>query len=250
MYYFIANWKMYVSAAAVVPLAQEYASTPLPKNTTVVVCPDFTALPDVQKTLAAAAVLLGAQDVAPKDAAAQTGEVAAAVLKERGCSFVIVGHSERRMAGETDAIVAAKLAQTLANGLRPVLCVGEPEAVRAKNEYAAFIKEQLHAALHDVPAAAASQLLIAYEPVWAISAHASGRVITNEDIVAALILIRSTLRQMWGAAAEEVNLLYGGSVDAKNVGSILALAPAQGVLVGSASTKTEQVAQFFAALSA
>lgn len=192
------------------------------------------ALPTTLLTAAAAragGVAIGAQDVHHADAGAHTGCISAAMVRDAGASFTLVGHSERRAeCGETDAIVRAKADAARRNGLRVILCVGETLAEREAGACEAVVTRQLAGSLPD--GAAADWLAVAYEPVWAIG---TGRTPTVADVAAMHGAIRAKLRQLIGAEADMVRLLYGGSVTGDNAAVLLGAGDVDGALVGGAS---------------
>ncbi len=203
----------------------------------VVVCPPFAYIGALRAQLSAVGgaakdVLIGAQDISRFDAdGAYTGEVSARMAAECGCAYVIIGHSERRrLFGEDDAAVAAKLRAAIGAGLRPVLCIGESEGQKQQGKTAAVINEQLAAAaaIGDI---GAQKLVIAYEPVWAIG---SGQTPEAGDIAKVQKVIRQKLMSQSGAFGGRIPILYGGSVRADNVAVLLGDGDVDGVLVGGA----------------
>lgn len=247
---FAANWKMYLGASEATALAV-VARENAPVEIDVVLCPDFTAIHEVNDVLEGTSLFLGAQDCAVEDAGAYTGEVSAKALKDRGCAYVIVGHSERRVAGETDEQVAGKVVAALRNRLAPILCVGESAETREAGKHEACVEAQLRSALVGVQGAVAGALVVAYEPVWAIAAHKASDdvMITNADIVAMAKKIRAILADTWGGAGASVKIIYGGSVNASNVAELASLEGVGGVLVGSASANAEELRKMLVCLS-
>ena len=198
----------------------------------VVVAPPFTALAAVADTLDGSSVRLAAQNLHPKESGAFTGEVSAPFLAECGCSWVIVGHSERRQHfGETDAFVAEKTAAALAHDVIPIVCVGETLAQREGGETLAVVKRQVEAFL-DVIARSKAQVAIAYEPVWAIGTGKTAGPAEAEEVHAA---IRAWLTAKEDALASRTRILYGGSVKPDNAQALLACPNVDGALVGGAS---------------
>jgi len=198
----------------------------------VVVAPPFTALAAVADTLDGSSVRLAAQNLHPKESGAFTGEVSAPFLAECGCSWVIVGHSERRQHfGETDAFVAEKTAAALAHDVLPIVCVGETLAQREGGETLAVVKRQVEAFL-DVIARSKAQVAIAYEPVWAIGTGKTAGPAEAEEVHAA---IRAWLTAKEDALASRTRILYGGSVKPDNAQALLACPNVDGALVGGAS---------------
>jgi triosephosphate isomerase len=213
----------------------------------VTVIPPFTDLRSVQTLVDGDRLRLtyGAQDLSPHDSGAYTGEISGAFLAKLGCTHVVVGHSERRAYHhEDDALVAAKAAAAFRNGLVPIVCVGEPLEVREAGEHVEHNLAQLRGSLAGLSLEQLSDVVIAYEPVWAIG---TGRVAGPADAQEVCAAIRAELAQLASTAvAEGVRVLYGGSVNAKNIGEIVAQPDVDGALVGGASLDGEQ----FAVLSA
>ncbi len=226
-----ANWKMNGLAADGAKLARDVvAALGGGLASTVVLCPPFTLLQAVRAAIAGTAVALGAQDCHEKASGAFTGSIAAPMLADAGCRYVIVGHSERRHGlAETDALVAAKVTAAWAAGLVPILCVGETLAEREAGRTLAVVGTQLAGSLPG--GAGAGPLVVAYEPVWAIG---TGRVPTEADIAAVHRFLRGALATARGDGAA-IPILYGGSVKADNAAAILAVEDVCGVLVGGAS---------------
>ncbi|MDX1575018.1 MAG: triose-phosphate isomerase [Kiloniellales bacterium] len=198
------------------------------------VCPPFHLLLAVGEDLAGSPVQLGAQDCHTAEKGAHTGDVSAAMLADAGCSHVIVGHSERRADhGESDSLVRAKAEAALAAGLIPIVCIGETEAERQAGEALAVVGAQLAGSVPEVKGGAESEIVVAYEPVWAIG---SGRTPTPEDVGEVHGHIRALLCDRFGEdRGAAVRILYGGSVKAANAGELLAIGHVDGALVGGAS---------------
>jgi triosephosphate isomerase len=210
----------------------------------VVVCPAFTALRSVQTTIDSDRIPigLGAQDCHWEASGAFTGEVSAPMLAKLGVGYVIVGHSERRqLFGEADEVVARKLHAVLAAAMLPILCVGETLEEREAGSTDAKVSGQVEAALRDVDAERIAELIVAYEPIWAIG---TGRNATPEDADATIGTIRSTVRRLAGdPAAERVRILYGGSVKPGNIAALMAQPEIDGALVGGASLDPDEFAR-------
>jgi triosephosphate isomerase len=210
----------------------------------VVVLPPFTALRSVQTLVAGdkLAIGFGAQDLSRHDSGAYTGEVSGGMLAALACTYVVVGHSERREHhGEDDAVVAAKVQAALRHGLVPILCVGEGLEVRQADGHVAHCCGQLDAALAGLDAPRVRGLVIAYEPVWAIG---TGEVATPQDAQEVCAALRSRLAERFGPeTAAEVRILYGGSVKAANTAGIMAGPDIDGALVGGASLDADEFAQ-------
>ncbi|MFC3861874.1 triose-phosphate isomerase [Deinococcus antarcticus] len=182
-----------------------------------------------------AGVAFGGQDVSEHDSGAYTGEISAAMLKDAGATYVVVGHSERRdYHGETDAQVAAKAQQAQKNGLVPIVCVGEGLDVREKGEHVPFTLKQLAGSLKGVGA----DVVVAYEPVWAIG---TGKTATADDAEEIAAAIREALEKQYGEKAAEIRVLYGGSVKPDNIAEICGKPNVNGALVGGASLKVPDV---------
>ncbi|MBI1362877.1 MAG: triose-phosphate isomerase [Proteobacteria bacterium] len=223
-----AEWR--ALAAAVVQQAQGVAAD-------FVVCPPAAGLADVATVVQGAQVALGTQDVCAHGNGAHTGEVSTTMLKEFGCTYAIVGHSERRTdLAETDGLVAAKARAALAEGIVPIICIGETEDQKTKGLTTKVLDGQLRGSLKDVRPARAVDIVIAYEPVWAIG---TGKVPTAADITEACAHIRSLLIELLPDTGKSVRILYGGSVKPENAAEILTLANVDGALIGGASLKAE-----------
>ena len=233
------NWKMNLNHLESIALVQKIAFT-LPEKylsrVEVAVLPPFTDLRSVQTLVDGdkLGLVYGAQDLSPHDAGAYTGDISGAMLAKLGCTYVVVGHSERReYHAETDDVVAAKVAAAFKHGLRPILCVGEGLEVREQQRHCEHATGQLRAALASVTAEQAADLVLAYEPVWAIG---TGRVATPADAQEVCAALRATLAELYPAeVAAGVRILYGGSVKAANVAEIVAQPDVDGALVGGAS---------------
>jgi triosephosphate isomerase (TIM) len=209
----------------------------------VAVLPPFTDLRSVQTLIDGDRLELvhGAQDLSAHDSGAYTGEVSGAFLAKLGCTYVVVGHSERReYHAETDEVVSAKLAAAYRHGLTPIFCVGEGLDVRQAGEHVAHVLAQVEAGLAGIPAEQARSVVVAYEPVWAIG---TGEVATPDDAQEVCSAIRTKLAELYsGDLADGVRVLYGGSVKAANVAAIMAQEDVDGALVGGASIVPEEFA--------
>jgi triosephosphate isomerase len=210
-------------------------------RTEVTVLPPFTDLRSVQTLVDGDRLALryGAQDVSLHDSGAYTGEISAAMLAKLGCSYVVVGHSERRQHhGESDDTVNAKAHQAVAAGMTPIVCVGEGLDVRQEGEQVPYTLGQVDGSLAGFKPKEIASLVVAYEPVWAIG---TGEVATPEDAQEVCAAIRSRLRETAGdEAADGCRILYGGSVKAANIAGIMAQADVDGALVGGASLQAEE----------
>lgn len=244
------NWKMNLNHFEAIALVQKIAFA-LPDKyfdkVDVTVIPPFTDLRSVQTLVDGDKLRLtyGAQDVSKHDSGAYTGEISGAFLAKLGCSFVVVGHSERRTYhGETDALVAAKAAAAFKHGITPIICIGEQLEVREAGNHVDYNVNSLRGSLAGLSKEQIGQAVIAYEPVWAIG---TGRVASAADAQEVCKAIRAELGNLASPQlAAGVRVLYGGSVNAKNVGEIVAQGDVDGALVGGASLDGEQ----FATLSA
>jgi triosephosphate isomerase len=204
-------------------------------NGDVVLAPPFTALQSVYETIKGSQVLLAAQNMFYEDKGAYTGEVSPLMLKDIGCSYAIIGHSERRKYfGETDDTVNLKAKKSLAVGLKPIVCVGETDAEREKGVTEFVVGIQVKKALSGI--AKLDEIVIAYEPVWAIGTGKNATPAEAEDVHG---FIRNVLADMYGDASKNVRILYGGSVTADNIGDLIGMEDIDGALVGGASLKSD-----------
>ncbi len=240
------NWKMNLNHQEAVVLVQKLNAVLADKKhdfgkVEVVVLPPFTDLRSVQTSVDGdkLPIRYGAQDVSTQDSGAYTGEISASMLAKLGCSYVAVGHSERReLHAETDDVVNAKAKKAVAAGITPIVCVGEGLEVRKEGRQVEHTLGQVDGSLEDLSAEQVAGLVIAYEPVWAIG---TGEVATPEDAQEVCAAIRGRVAEQWGeAAGESVRILYGGSVKAANVAGIMAKADVDGCLVGGASLDHEE----------
>ncbi|MGK2915254.1 MAG: triose-phosphate isomerase [Porticoccaceae bacterium] len=230
----VGNWKMHGRRASVAALVGSIIGDRQGGSAEVVVCPPSVFLADVAAQIMGAGVALGAQDLSEYDEGAYTGDVSGAMLKDFGCQYVIVGHSERRFIfGETDVRVVGKFAAAQRWGLTPILCVGESLAEREAGSTLVVIRNQLQAVVNRVGRAALASAVIAYEPVWAIG---SGRTATPTQAQDVHRAIRAELGE-YGAATP---ILYGGSVKAANVAELLCEDDIDGVLVGGAALNADE----------
>lgn len=236
----VGNWKMHGSQADIAELLtglQQHLQG-LDKAE-VAVCPPFPYLLWTQDRLPAG-VWLGAQNVCVETHGAFTGEVAASMLRDCGCRYVIVGHSERRqLYAESDELVARKARQLIEHGLTPIVCVGETLAARETNQTLAVIGAQLDAVFARVDTDQLARCVIAYEPVWAIG---TGRTATPEQAQEVHAYIREKIRSHCGSIAENMQLLYGGSVKANNAATLFSQPDIDGGLIGGASLNAEEFA--------
>jgi triosephosphate isomerase len=238
-----ANWKMHTTPSDAGELAATIAGRTREADVVRVICPPFVCLPAVRDALADAEppVAVGAQNVHHELAGAYTGEISAPML-EGLATWVIVGHSERRRdAGETDELIGRKLKRALDAGLRPIVCVGEQLADREAGGAEQVVTNQLRGVFGtlDATPSARAQVVIAYEPVWAIG---TGRNAIGADAAAMTDVIRAALAALDFDAADEIPVLYGGSVTSANIGEFLAEPTIDGALVGGASLKPDEMA--------
>ncbi|NHC21734.1 triose-phosphate isomerase [Nocardioides sp. IC4_145] len=242
------NWKMNLNHQEAVVLVQKLAWTLSDKRhdhakAEVVVVPPFTDLRSVQTLVDGdrLAVKYGAQDVSTHESGAYTGEISAGMLAKLGCSYVVVGHSERREHhGETDEVVNAKAQRVLAAGMTPIVCVGEGLEVRQADGQVDHCVAQVTGSLAGLSAEQVAGLVVAYEPVWAIG---TGEVATPDDAQEVCAAVREYVRASHGdEVADAVRVLYGGSVKAANVAGIMAQPDVDGCLVGGASLQAEEFA--------
>jgi triosephosphate isomerase len=240
------NWKMNLNHQEAVVLVQKLAWTLSDKRhdygkVEVVVVPPFTDLRSVQTLVDGdrLSIKYGAQDVSTQDSGAYTGEVSAAMLAKLGCSYVVVGHSERReYHAETDEVVNAKAHKALAAGMTPIVCVGEGLDIRQAGDQVSYTLAQVDGSLAGFTAEQVAEMVIAYEPVWAIG---TGEVATPDDAQEVCAAIRERIREVHGdAAADGVRVLYGGSVKAANIAGIMEKSDVDGALVGGASLQVDE----------
>lgn len=239
------NWKMHKRPSEVAAWMAALKQAIPAEGVEVAICAPFTHLCALQQACAGSAIAYGAQDVSAHASGAYTGEVAAAMLADLGCRYVIVGHSERRSYHrEDDALINRKLHQALAHQLRPILCVGERADERAAGEAEAVVLRQLAGALEGIDVSDPRQLAVAYEPVWAIG---TGNTATAADAQAMSALIRAALAERYPELAAQLRILYGGSMKPENAAEILAQPDVNGGLIGGASL---EVADFAAIVKA
>jgi triosephosphate isomerase (TIM) len=233
------NWKMYKtigeSVELVEALLRDLGDT---NDREVLVCPPFTALHALSPLLQETPIGLGAQDVYYEAQGAFTGEISPLMLKDVGCRYVLVGHSERRQViGEGDELINRKLRAALANDLRPILCVGETKPQRDTGDAESVVVGQVRAGLAGVAAAELAQAVIAYEPVWAIG---TGDTATPADAQGMHATIRRTIAELYDqTVADQLRIQYGGSVKPDNVDELMSQPDIDGALVGGASLKAD-----------
>ncbi len=237
------NWKMNLNHLEANKLVQQLAHTLSEKELAAVevaVLPPFTDIRTVQTAVDGDKwnIRYGAQDISPHAQGAYTGEISGAMLAKLGCTYAVVGHSERRQYhNETDALVNAKAKAALANGIAPILCIGEGLEIREAGEHVPHTLAQLDAGLAGLTAEQVSTVVIAYEPVWAIG---TGKTATPEDAQEVIGAIRDRLARAYPGVASAVRILYGGSVKANNIAGIMAQPDIDGALVGGASIDADE----------
>ncbi len=248
--YIIANWKMNPALLKQTEHLFEAVSSQVKNsgNTKTIVAPPFVWLSLIAHRFSERKIGLAGQDCFWEDKGAFTGAVSPVMLKELGASFVIIGHSERRKYFcESDETINKKVKAALKHRLKPILCLGEEardafdSQGRPINEMSLAVGEQLKKGLADVPSNRLEEIIIVYEPVWAISTHSDGKACLPDDAMKAALFIRKTLSSLYSRSlAEKAAIVYGGSVNSKNVASFLKEAGMNGVLVGSASLSASE----------
>ena len=231
------NWKMNMLASSVKPFIEELkANMPKSKTCDVVLCTPAVMIPAMVKAGKELKVAAGGQDVSKYEKGAYTGEIAANQLADIGAKYCIIGHSERRQYhGEDDMLINAKAKALLANGILPIICVGESLEQREMNLTMEYVTYQVKAALSGIDATQLRRCVIAYEPIWAIG---TGKTATAEQAQEVCEGIRAVIRKIYGARpARAVSILYGGSMNAKNAYELLAQPDIDGGLIGGASLK-------------
>lgn len=224
-------------AAAVTGAVEDLAA----EKVDVAVCPPFVYLAEVKKALDSSNIALGAQDMYFESGGAFTGEISSQMLKDVGCSYVIVGHSERRhVIGETDELINKKLAMAISSGLLPILCVGETLDQRQADETETVVTRQLQKGMAGLSAEKASAVTIAYEPVWAIG---TGKTASLDQAQQVHAMIRKLMAEMYDKnLADEIRIQYGGSVKPDNAAELIGQEDIDGFLVGGASLKADDFA--------
>ncbi len=232
------NWKMNGTKSTVTTLLQGLKQGLQPGKARVLVCAPFPFLSQVADELADSSIKWGAQNASQHDSGAYTGEVSVAMLREFGCSHVILGHSERRaLFAEQDDVIADKFCAAQAGGLTPILCVGETLEQREAGETTAVVEQQLMAVVEKAGVEAFAKAVLAYEPVWAIG---TGRTATPEQAQEVHATLRGRLAQLDAGVADGLSILYGGSVKAANAAELFACPDIDGGLIGGASLDAEE----------
>jgi len=241
-----ANWKMFKTLSEAEETARalvQKAGSALPRDREVLLLPPFTALKTVADVLSGQdGFSVGAQNFYPADQGAYTGEIAPDMLRDAGCSYALVGHSERRhVLGEEDDFLASKVSFGLDKGLKIILCIGETLEERSNGRLEEVLDRQLSSALGPLSGQGiAERLAVAYEPVWAIG---TGEVAESKDIAEAHGYVRRRLQNLFSSTGEEVRILYGGSVKPDNCSEIIHIDNVDGVLVGGAGLKADSFSQ-------
>jgi triosephosphate isomerase (TIM) len=230
------NWKMHNTIQESVALAKAIKEGVAGlKKTEVILAPPFTALYSVYAAIKDSSIFLASQNVFHEDKGAYTGEIAPGMLKDVGCTYAIIGHSERRKYfNERDEDVNLKTKKALAAGLKPIICVGETEEERVKGVTEFVVGVQVRKALYEIKSL--SDIVIAYEPVWAIG---TGKVATPIEAEEVHRFIRGVLSEAYSSASADVRILYGGSVTPENIGELIDMEDIDGALVGGASLKPD-----------
>jgi len=242
------NWKMNGSQSSIATLLQGIVEGSGRINAAdLAVCPPAIYLSQVATALQGSTVAWGSQDVSEHAAGAYTGEIAVAMLQDLGCRYAIVGHSERRtLHGEDDATVARKAAAAIAGGITPIICIGETLSEREGNVTEQVCGRQMAAVIEQIGAAGLAKSVVAYEPVWAIG---TGRTATPEQAQAVHAFVREQVRQHDAAVADQLQILYGGSMKPDNAAELLAQSDIDGGLIGGASLQADQFLAIAAAAS-
>ncbi|WP_069649144.1 triose-phosphate isomerase [Caloranaerobacter ferrireducens] len=232
------NWKMHNTIEEGIKLVREIKDVADNTDVEVVVCVPFTSLNEIKKELKDTKVKLGAQNMHWEEKGAFTGEISPVMLKEIGIDYVIIGHSERRQYfNETDETVNKKVLSALKYGIKPIICVGETLEQREKNIEKDVVSKQVIKALENVSAEDMLNIVIAYEPIWAIG---TGRTASSKDANDMIFFIRETIKNKYGVdISEEVRIQYGGSVKPHNITELMNESDIDGALVGGASLKAE-----------
>ena len=237
------NWKMHKTITEGLALAEELRTAPQLKNieqkVDVVIAPPYTAINRIAELLQGSAIAVSSQDIFWEEFGAFTGAISPIMVKDAGAKYAIIGHSERRqLFQETDTTVNHKIKAVLAHDLVPIFCIGETLAEREAGKVDAVVASQLQGGLAEIAASEVATMLIAYEPVWAIG---TGKTATPEEAETVHLTIRKWLTEKFGeTTAQEVRLLYGGSVKANNSRELLGKPNIDGALVGGASLKAEE----------
>ncbi len=240
--YIAGNWKMNMDKQSAIDLVKQLVINLKDCDRKIMIAPPFVYLDAVSELVKGTNILLGAQNIAATDNGAHTGEISGKMLRDIGCQAVIIGHSERRYEfGETDELINEKVLKALENGLEVVLCIGELLAQREVGRAEKVCERQICSALNSVTPEQISKITIAYEPVWAIG---TGRTATPEDAQKIHAYARSVIAKMYGQeAADNIQIQYGGSMNAGNAAELLSMPDIDGGLIGGASLKPDTFTQ-------
>lgn len=232
------NWKMNNTVAEALDLIEKIVEKKLEATAEAVVCVPFTSLYQVKKAIEGTDIKLGAQNMHWEESGAYTGEISPTMLKEIGIDYVIVGHSERRQYfNESDETVNKKIHAALKNGIKPIVCVGETLEEREKSLEKDVVKNQIEKALKDIARESIRDIVIAYEPIWAIG---TGKTASSQDADLMCGFIRDTIGSIYGEEEKEtIRIQYGGSVKPSNIAELMGKENIDGALVGGASLKAE-----------
>lgn len=237
--FIVGNWKMNLTLAEGVEFARSLRKSVQGKNDVMCgICPPYVFLKDISAVIEGSGIHLGAQNIHNEQSGAYTGEISALMVREAGCTLVLVGHSERRhLFGESDSFINAKLKTALSVNLKPIFCIGETLKEREEGKTQYVVKDQLKNGLLGIGGSQIKKLVIAYEPVWAIG---TGKTATPEQANEVHAFIRGFLSEEYGQeVAKSVYIQYGGSVKPENTKELLAQQEIDGLLVGGASMKVE-----------
>ena len=241
-----ANWKMNKTVEESMSFVKEFKKLINKRNAEIVICPPFTSIQAVSKELKGSNMDLGAQNMHFEEAGAFTGEVSPLMLKEMGCEYVILGHSERReIFGEDDFLINKKVIAALKNDLKPILCIGEDIVQRNGGKTKNVLENQLKNCLKNIDKKQMSKINIAYEPIWAISkGDPNHKAATAEDAEEGHKFIRSVVEKMFDKnTSKNVRIIYGGSMKPENAKELLAMPNIDGGLVGNASLNAKSFAE-------
>ena len=233
------NWKMHKTMDEALKLANDIKDEANKTDIEIVICCPFTVISEVKRAIEGTKVKLGAQNMHWEEEGAFTGEISANMLKDLGVDYVIIGHSERRRYfNETDEIVNKKVIKAIEKGLKPIICVGETLDEREKNKTFDIVKRQTLIALENIGRDEMIDVVIAYEPIWAIG---TGKTASSQDANEVIAYIRSLLQDKYGSEiSEEIRIQYGGSVKPSNATEIMNEADIDGAVVGGASLKAKE----------
>jgi triosephosphate isomerase len=231
------NWKMNNTIKEALTLIDGIKGNELNANVEAVVCVPFTAIKDVKEALNDTNIKLGSQNIHWEDNGAFTGEISGPMLKELGVEYCIIGHSERRQYfNETDDTVNKKVKAALGHGIKPIVCVGESLDQREEGKAEEVVNSQVINGFKGIPSEAIKDIVIAYEPIWAIG---TGKTASSDDANAMCSFIRKTIGELYGDEKENIRIQYGGSVKPNNVNELMGKSDIDGALVGGASLKAE-----------